>query len=121
LPSRDCVVDVSVLPLLGPATKQDHKNLAILAEVNAVARPKIECVFVNTGAYALNIRKITQSDSSNRCGHFGGSLGIQTVEPFGEWTASALADVLVYRDPVTGAIYVTNVKRAGAFESTDGL
>jgi hypothetical protein len=58
LPSGDRIGDVSLLPLLGSAAEQDHQNLAILAEIDAIARAKVEFVFVNTCADALNARKI---------------------------------------------------------------
>src|SRR5258707_13413870 len=93
VPPGDCVFDVFLLALLNPATEQDHKNLAILAEVNSIARSKIQLVFVNAAANSLCVRKITQSNPRNGRSHFGGSLGIEAVEPFSERTASTGVEV----------------------------
>jgi hypothetical protein len=41
LPSCDCAVDVFLLVPLGAAAKQNYQDLAILAEVNSIARTEI--------------------------------------------------------------------------------
>lgn len=47
--------DIGLLALLRPATDQNHKALAILAEVDAAARAEVDFVFVNARADALGL------------------------------------------------------------------
>jgi len=53
--------NVVVLPFLGPATDQDHKALAVLAKIDAVAGAKINLVFENALSYALGVGQVTRS------------------------------------------------------------
>jgi hypothetical protein len=60
-PARLSCGDVAGLPLLGPATDQDDKALAVVAKIDAVAGAKINLVFENARAYALGVGQIPPS------------------------------------------------------------
>lgn len=77
---------------------------------------------MNACADARYIRKITQADSSDGCGYFGRSLGVQSVEPFGERAASRWVEVFSDSDHSSnGIMCVTNIKVSGTLKPSNGL
>jgi hypothetical protein len=54
--------NVVVLPFFGPATDQDHKALAVLAKIDAVAGAEINPAFENALACAPGVGQVTPLD-----------------------------------------------------------
>src|SRR2546425_1113693 len=50
--------DILLLPLLGAAAQQDDKALSVLAEVNSVARTKIDAALKHARTDTLDVREI---------------------------------------------------------------
>jgi hypothetical protein len=76
--------NVVVLPFFGPATDQDHKTLAVLAEIDAVARAEISLVFEDAFSDTFGVGQITPLDPREGNRHLGGGNGVQPLEPLGD-------------------------------------
>jgi hypothetical protein len=86
-------LNIALLPLFGPATKEHDDLLSISAEINSIPRPKIDSVFENSCADALYVREISLPQPLQPDGHFGGSLRIKCVEPAGEYTGPSAIQI----------------------------
>ena len=73
--------DIVGLALLGSPANQDDHCLAVLAEVDAVAGPKVDPVLEDAASDAFHVRDIPQLNPRQRRRHPGGSCRIQAVEP----------------------------------------
>jgi hypothetical protein len=82
-----------------------------LAEVNAVARTKIDAVLVNTRADALGVRKIALLNAHQSSRHLGRRFSVQTVRPIGERAASGSVQAFAHSTIPDGNTYDTIVKR----------
>ena len=69
------------LPLLRASTQQNHDALAILAEVDPVARPEVDLEFVHAAAHAFDIREVPLTEPSQRHGRPRRRGRIQVLEP----------------------------------------
>jgi hypothetical protein len=87
-----------VVAVLGTATNQDHKAVAILAEVDAVAGTESDLVFKDARTDALHLREIPLFDTRKRDGHLGGSQRVEPIEPLGEAPVSALVNIAAQFD-----------------------
>ena len=64
-------IDSLLLTFFRAAANKDDKAISIFAEVNPIARPKINSVFVNSGPNALGVGQIALLDArQSRC-HLG--------------------------------------------------
>src|SRR5579859_7349775 len=98
LPSCQCSSDVFLLTFFRSAANKDHKPVAIFAEVNPVARTKINPVLINTSSNALGVRKIALLNACQSSRHLGRRFSVQTIRPSGKWTMSAPVKVFAYFD-----------------------
>jgi hypothetical protein len=55
LPSSQCSGDIFLLAFFRPAANKDYQCVSIFAEVNPVARTKINPVLINTGPNAFGV------------------------------------------------------------------
>src|SRR5581483_10212674 len=58
LPSGQGGIDVLLLALFRPSAEQDDEALAVLAEVNAIARSKIDATLHDSGTDAFHVREV---------------------------------------------------------------
>ena len=81
-----------MLAFLAAATQQNHKPFAVLAKINAIARPEIDTAFKNSRTDALDVREIPRRQAGQSRCHFRRRLGIQVIEPGGDglWLSAAL-------------------------------
>lgn len=82
--------------LIPPAIKdgnQDDETLTILAEINPVARAKIDLVFQNTRADAFDVGAVPALNPGEGYRHLGSSHGIQPLEPQGKAFLTVLVNV----------------------------
>jgi hypothetical protein len=87
-------LNIGGLTLLGTATKQDHENFAILAEVDPIARAPIDFAFRDATPGRFDVRKVTFCDLfQSRC-DLGRGRRIQPGEPSPEGAFSLFVDVL---------------------------
>src|SRR5208337_1539156 len=93
LPVGKSCVDVAPLALLRAATQQDDKRLAVFAEINSIARPEVEFVFENSRADTLDVREISQRNSSQCCRYLCRHLSIQAIEPRRVWAATSSIEI----------------------------
>src|SRR5690348_4794415 len=100
LQSGDCCRDVRLLALFRAAAEKYHEPLAILPEVDAVTRTKINPVFVNASPNALRVRKIPLLHSCESRGDFRGCFFVQAVGPRSKWAVSTTVQVFAYFDHV---------------------
>src|SRR6185437_13866810 len=100
LPSGECCRDVRLLAFFRAAAKEYHQPLAILPEVNAISRTKINLVFVNASPNALRVRKIPLLHSCESSGNFRGCFFVQVIGPRGKWAVSTPVQVFAYFDHV---------------------
>jgi len=100
LPPRQCRLDIFLLAFFRAASDQDHQPIAIFAEVNSIARAKINPVFVNTVPNALSVGKIALLQASQSRRHLGCRLSVQAVKPVGVGTAPQTVKVFAYFDHV---------------------
>ena len=85
--------DVLLLPFLRAATDQNHKAVAILAELDAETWAEVDLAFKDAETNALDLREISLLHARKRDRHPGGGRGIESVEPLGESFDSAFVDV----------------------------
>ncbi len=86
--------NVAALALLRPAAEQDHDSVAVLAEVDSIARSKIDAGLKDAGTDAFHVREIAQFQSPNRGGHFRGCDGVERLKPLSERTRPGMVEVL---------------------------
>ena len=91
-------MDILLLAFFRSAANKDYKAVAIFAEVDPVARTKINPVLINTGPDALGVGQIALLDARQSSRHLGCRFSIQTVRPSGIRTASASVKVFTYFD-----------------------
>jgi len=77
LPARDRGVDILPLTLLGTATEQGDEVLAILAEINTVARAIIDPEFKHTRTNTFNVGDITQGSLVRAVAAFVAACGFK--------------------------------------------
>jgi hypothetical protein len=90
--------DVLLLPFLRAAANQNHKALAILAEIDSVARAEIDLAFKNAGTDARYLREIALFHTRQRDGHFGGYRSVESFEPSGEPLVAGFVNVTAKLD-----------------------
>jgi hypothetical protein len=91
--------DVLLLALLRAAGNQNHKALAILAEVDSVAGAEVDFAFKNAGTNACDLREIPLLHTRQRDGHFGGCHRVESFEPLGEPFVSGFVNVAAQLNP----------------------
>ena len=96
--------DVLSLPFLRAATDQDHKAVAILAEVDAETWAEVDLAFKDAETNALDLREISLLHARKRDRHPGGGRGIESVEPLGEAFVSAFVDIAADLDQPKGMV-----------------
>jgi hypothetical protein len=106
-PSGDSIVNVFPLTLFTSTAEQDDYPLAVLAEINPVARAEVESVFEDARANSLHARKVGLRETRHNYSHLGSRWRIQVVEPFRIW---AMATQIQYSSSVNSTIYVTILK-----------
>src|SRR5579883_2395709 len=100
LPPGERCRDVRLLAFFRTAAEKYHEPLAILSEVDAVTRTKINPVLVNASPNPLCIRKIPLLHSRERSSNFRGCFFVQAIGPRGEWAVSTTVQVFAYFDHV---------------------
>jgi hypothetical protein len=85
-----------VLASFRAAAKEYHQPLAILPEVDAVTRAKINPVLVNASPNALCVRKIALLHSCESSGNFRGCFFVQAIGPRGKWAVSTTVQIFAY-------------------------
>jgi hypothetical protein len=68
--------DVLLLAALGPSRQQDHKPIAILAEVDPVSGPEIDPEFLHPCSDALHTGKVTKLNARQRDRDLRGRVSI---------------------------------------------
>lgn len=82
-----------MLTLLCPTAEQDDETLTVSAEVDSVSRAKVDPVFADTRANALDVGEVPLCQSRQTYRNLGRSLRIQICEPFCESTATIRIEV----------------------------
>jgi hypothetical protein len=85
--------DILLLPFLRAATDQNHKAVAILAEIDAETWAEVDFVFKDTEPNAPDLGEVPLLHAGKRDRHFGGSGSVESVEPLGKSFVSAFVDV----------------------------
>src|SRR5436305_1955678 len=89
-------LDVRLLPILRPAREQNYERVAILSEIQPVARPPVDLVFSNAAAEPFDVGRITRFQAQGRGRDLGGRLGVEAVEPFPERAGFVPADIFAH-------------------------
>ena len=104
-------LNIRGLTLLGTATKQDHENFAILAEVDPIARAPIDFAFRDATPGGFDVRKVTFCDLFQSRRDLGRGRRTQPGEPPSKGAFPFFVDVLADFDPqCQDNIYVILVK-----------
>ena len=77
-------VDIALLLLLRAARQQDHQGLAILSEIDPVARPEIDAILEHAFANRLHIGKIALLQADYGARDLSSRNGFQIRKPLGE-------------------------------------
>src|SRR3546814_1843382 len=77
-------LDGRLLTPLGAARKQDDQLLAVLHQIEPVARSPIDPVFAKSAADPFDVRHVAEFEPQQPCRHFRRSLGIEGIEPVAE-------------------------------------
>src|SRR5262245_10143855 len=91
-------LNVVLLVLLGSTRDENHERIAVLAEIDAVARSEIDPAFEYACADTLHIRKVAHFHTRQRSSDLGCRRCVQTVEPAGERASAGRVEVLSYDD-----------------------
>src|SRR5260370_37471738 len=86
--------DIAILALLRSAAEQNHDCVAVLAEVDAISRPEIDAVLEYAGTHALDVREVSQLQSTNCSRYFRGCCGVKGLKPACEGTRPCAVEVL---------------------------
>ena len=85
--------NICILALLGATRQQYHQPAPVLAEVDPIARAKINPVLINAGANTFHVREMTLLHPMDGCRHLSRSGYIQTIEPLGIRTVTLSVEV----------------------------
>lgn len=97
-PAVERQVNIALLAFFRAAAEEDHERVAVLAEVKAVARTKVDTVFVNASANALGVGEIALLDACQSSCHLCGRFSVQTVRPVRERTATCAVEIFAHFD-----------------------
>jgi hypothetical protein len=100
LPPGECCRDVRLLAFFRTAAEEYYEPLAILSEVDAVTRTKINLELVNASPNALRVRKIPLLYSCESSGNFRGCFFVQAIGPRSKRTVSTMVQVFAYFDHI---------------------
>src|SRR3990172_3060953 len=82
------VHDIAALPLLRPATKQDHQRLAVFGEIDPVAGTEMDLVFADSFTDRLDIREVAVLQPSDGRPHLQSRRRVERLKPLREWVAA---------------------------------
>jgi hypothetical protein len=94
VPKKACVQNVTLLPFLCPARQQDHKRIAIPAEIDPIPRTEVDPEFENPLANTFDIGVIARRDALQRGGNFGGCKNLKILHPVGEGRFAIIVHVI---------------------------
>ena len=77
-------LDGLLLTLFRAATQQDHEAITVLAEIDSIARPRIDLSLKDSSPNPFHVRPIPRTELIQRCRNFGRGDGIEPFEPCGE-------------------------------------
>lgn len=89
--------NVARLALLRSTAQQNYERVAVFPEVDAVARPEVDCGFEHPGAHALHTREVALLNASERDRHFRRRRRFEVLEPSAEWAATRLVQIFPKR------------------------
>jgi len=87
-------VDISLLFLFCSAAQKDNQVISILAEIDPVARTKIDCILEHPRPNSLCIRKVSLFHANDRSSHFSRRRWMQISKPLLKGTPSVRSFVL---------------------------
>jgi len=109
LPDRLRASDVPLLALLRATANQNDESFAVLAEVDAIARPEIDLVFGHAFADRLDRRRMPLRDPLQCDRHFDGGLPFKRSKPHTERASPFVVNILPNNDHrVYNITYVIN-------------
>lgn len=100
-----------LLALLGPATDEDYESVAVLTEINPIARAEVDSIFENTGSDAFHFREISLLDSHNGDRNFGGSLAIEVIKPVPVEAVAGSVEIFANLDHVLMVTHMTPLSK----------
>src|SRR5271156_974318 len=98
LPPPQRRMNVLLLTFFRSATNENYHSIAVFAEVNPVARTKINAAFINSGSHALDAGHIALLHARQSSRHFHRRFSVQPLEPSGVRAAPARVQVLAHFD-----------------------
>ena len=95
-PASEGEFDIALLAVLGSPGKKDDDALAVLTEVNPVARSEINPALEDTRTNTLHVGEVPQPYSVKGSCHFSRGFRVQAIQPFAK--RAMIVAILVLSD-----------------------